>query len=65
MFAHLKLRAEPLHADALDTSPTVRALVESGDDLGWLTQRLAGGGPARAAPVASSAGMPGVSTLTP
>ena len=65
MFAHLKLRAEPLHADALDTSPTVQALVESGDDLSWLTQRLAGGGPARAAPVASSAGMPGVSTLAP
>ena len=65
MFAHLKLRAEALHADALDTSPTVQALVESGDDLSWLTQRLAGGGPARAAPVASSAGMPGVSTLAP
>ena len=66
MFAHLKLRAEPLHeADALDTSPTVRALVESGDDLGWLTQRLAGGTPARPAPVASSTGMPRVSTLAP
>ena len=65
MFAHLKLKAEPLHADALDTSPTVKALMESGDDLSWLTHRLAGGGPVRPGPVASSTGMPGGSTLAP
>ena len=32
IFAHLKLRADPIGADALETSPTVKALVESGDD---------------------------------
>ena len=58
MFAHLKLRADSIHADALGTSPTVKALVESGDDLGWLSQRLAGDRPSQAGPVASSAGGP-------
>ena len=62
IFAHLKLRADPIDADALDTSPTVQALVESGDDLGWLRQRLAGDRPVRAAPVAATAGTPGVPT---
>ncbi len=62
IFAHLKLRADPIGADALETSPTVKALVESGDDLGWLRQRLAGEQAVRANPVASSAGMPGVPT---
>ena len=65
IFAHLKLRADSIDADALDTSPTVKALVDSGDDLGWLRQRLAGERPVRAEPVASSAGMPSVSTLAP
>ena len=62
IFAHLKLRADSIDADALDTSPTVKALVESGDDLRWLRQRLAGDRPAPAEPVASSTGMPGVPT---
>ena len=60
IFAHLKLRAGPIGADALETSPTVQALVESGDDLGWLRQRLAGDRPVRAGPVAASAGAPGL-----
>ncbi len=62
IFAHLKLRADSIDADALDTSPTVKALVESGDDLGWLRQRLEGDQPARAEPVSSSAGIPSVPT---
>ena len=62
IFAHLKLRADPIGADALETSPTVKALVESGDDLDWLRQRLAGDRPARAESVASSAGTAGVPT---
>ena len=57
LFAHLKLRADSIDADALDTSPTVKALVERGDDLGWLRRRLQGDQPVRAEPVASSAGM--------
>ncbi len=38
VFAHLKLRAEPVEADALDNSPTIKALGEQDDALGWLQQ---------------------------
>ena len=56
IFAHLKLRADPINADALDSSPTLRALADRGDDLDWLRRRLAGDRPAQVGPpVASSA----------
>jgi hypothetical protein len=38
VFAHLKLRADPVEADALDNSPTIKALGEQDDALGWLRQ---------------------------
>ncbi len=40
VFAHLKLRADSIEADALDNSPTMRALRERDDASGWLRQRL-------------------------
>ena len=55
IFAHLKLRADPIDADALDTSATFRALADRGDDLDWLMRRLEGDRPrAVGPPVASS-----------
>ena len=47
VFAHLKLRADSIEADALQSSPTIRALSEQGDALGWLRQRLQGESAAR------------------
>ena len=41
VFAHLKLRAEPVEADALDNSPTIKALGAQDDALGWLQQAAA------------------------
>ena len=38
VFAHLKLRADPVKADTLDNSPTIKALGEQDDALGWLRQ---------------------------
>ncbi|WP_428099798.1 DUF2272 domain-containing protein [Candidatus Rariloculus sp.] len=56
IFAHLKLRADPIEADALDSSPTVKALAERGDDLDWFRRRLEGDRPAQVGPpLASSA----------
>lgn len=56
IFAHLKLRADPIEADALDSSPTFRALAERGDGLDWLWRRIEGDRPAQVGPpVASSA----------
>jgi len=40
VFAHLKLRADSIEADALENSPTIRALSEQDDALGWLRQQL-------------------------
>ena len=40
MFAHLKLRAEPIEADALDRSPTMRAVVCAAE-FGAPAQRVA------------------------
>ncbi len=60
IFAHLKLRADPIDADALDTSATFRALAQRGDDLDWLIRRLEGDRPlAVGPPVASSTPAPG------
>ena len=60
IFAHLKLRADPIDADALDTSATFRALADRGDDLDWLMRRLEGDRPrAVGPPVASSTPAPG------
>ena len=36
VFAHLKLRADPIEADALDNSPTIKALGEQDAESGWL-----------------------------
>ena len=36
VFAHLKLRADPIEADALDNSPTIKALGERDTASGWL-----------------------------
>ncbi len=36
VFAHLKLRADPIEADALDNSPTIKALGEQDTASGWL-----------------------------
>ncbi len=58
IFAHLKLGADSIDADALDTSPTVQALLERGDDLGWLRQRLAGEQPVQVDPVVSLPAIP-------
>jgi hypothetical protein len=44
VFAHLKLRADSIEADAFANTPTIRALREKRDDaLTWLRQRLTGG----------------------
>ena len=42
IFAHLKLRAESIEADAFDNTPTLKALSAQGGDLSWLRQRLDG-----------------------
>ena len=42
VFAHLKLRAGSVETDALENSPTIRALSEQGDALAWLRRRLQG-----------------------
>ena len=56
IFAHLKLKADSIEADALDSSPTFRALAERGDGLDWLMRRLEGDRPSQVGPpVASSA----------
>jgi len=54
VFAHLKLRADSIERQALETSPTIRALGEQGDALGWLEQRLEGESPSRAQAVSTS-----------
>ena len=51
MFAHLKLRAGPIDANALDTSPTIKAF---GCVVGTETPRLAAANVAAAAAVAGS-----------
>lgn len=53
IFAHLKLRAEPIGSEALADSPTVRALDERGD--AWLRRRLVGGTSPRLDVVTTSA----------
>ena len=40
VFAHLKLRADSIGADAFETSPTIRAVLEQEDVLDWLRQQL-------------------------
>lgn len=40
VFAHLKLRANSIDADALENSPTIQALREQEDALAWLRQQL-------------------------
>ncbi|MBT8099804.1 MAG: DUF2272 domain-containing protein [Gammaproteobacteria bacterium] len=40
VFAHLKLRADSIGADALETSPTIQALRKQNDALAWLRQQL-------------------------
>ena len=42
IFAHLKLRADSIEADAFDNTPTLRALSAQGGDLSWLQHRLDG-----------------------
>ncbi len=42
VFAHLKLRAEPIEPDALDNSPTIKALNERYEEPGWLQLATAG-----------------------
>jgi len=42
IFAHLKLRADSIEAEAFENSPTMRALSEQGGDLAWLRRRLEG-----------------------
>ena len=41
IFAHLKLRAEPITGDALEGSPTIKALMNSEERFAWLRGRLA------------------------
>jgi len=41
VFAHLKLRADPIEADALSNTPTLKALAEQDDAFRRLEQRLA------------------------
>ncbi len=41
VFAHLKLRADPIEANALDNSPTLKALGERDAASGWLQQATA------------------------
>ena len=43
VFAHLKLRAESIEAEALENTPTIKAIREQTDGLGWLQRRLRGG----------------------
>ena len=40
IFAHLKLRADSIEADAFENSPTMRALSEQGGGPAWLRHRL-------------------------
>ncbi len=47
VFAHLKLRADSVETNALENSPTIRALGGEGDALGRLRQRLEAGTPDR------------------
>lgn len=42
VFAHLKLRAEPIGTDALETTPTIRTIAARGDAVTLLQQRLQG-----------------------
>ena len=42
VFAHLKLRAASIGADALENSPTMQAVREQDDLLAWLRQALKG-----------------------
>lgn len=42
IFAHLKLRSDPIEADAFERSPTMRALAERADASARLRQRLEG-----------------------
>ena len=55
VFAHLQLRAEPLEADALESSPTLKALNPQGAAPAWLEQRLAGDAPVRGVELTSTA----------
>ncbi len=41
VFAHLKLRAEPIEPNALDNSPTIRAVNERYEGSGWLQRATA------------------------
>ena len=41
IFAHLKLRAEPITGDALEGSPTIKALMNTEEHYAWLRGRLA------------------------
>ena len=42
IFAHLKLRADAIEAEAFENSPTMKALSTQGSDLTWLQRRLEG-----------------------
>lgn len=54
VFAHLKLRADSIEDDALETSPTIEALRREGDGLVWLRHRLRGGSGTRFETVSAS-----------
>ena len=54
-FAHLKLRADPIQANALETSPTIRTFGQQQGALDWLRQRLRGQGSNRVEVVSTSA----------
>lgn len=54
-FAHLKLRADPVQGNALESSPTIRTFGQQQGALDWLRQRLKGQASDRVEVVSTSA----------
>jgi hypothetical protein len=56
VFAHLKLRAEPVEPDAFEASPTIRALADREDAAGVIRERLQDDSALRAQTTAADTG---------
>jgi hypothetical protein len=65
VFAHLKLRAASIGADALENSPTMRAVREKDDLLAWLRQELKGEDSIRVESISTPSLFPSTATSAP